>query len=433
MSHSRPSLVVAVVCLLAAIVPPVSARSRNGVRSRGVAGASVVAESKTAGGTSGTGELAADDGSYEEAVGVVDPDGRVGSQAVYLNAFSPEPDALPITIDTVSALFPVHDRFGSTGLFPKQSFDMLVYLDPDGTGDPRNAELANRTRFDLEPSDTTFQAVALSQAVTVTAGDVYIGFTDPYVAVTEDPIYPAAVDTDTRTGVSYAFHNTNPRDHFDGEHLSEAQEGGALDFGTFLIRASYTTGGSVRICWDPAAGDGAPPTNNRLCTPPPGSKCGECSSPAITRGAPTGYNVYRGTSPNVEASPANYFTSVPAGTTTVSAGVTPGGSFFVVTATYDTGESDPSNEVSVVPPTVTSLVVKGSKVTVTGSGFSAPVQILVDGVPFAAPAKVKGGTKVKQKGALVTGETASAYLTTHDSARFTVLNSTGALTAITKP
>jgi hypothetical protein len=429
------------VCLTAfALAAPAlagrPASDTNSVRARSAAPAASKdgREPASLGLPPGSQQLSLDDGSSEFSVGVTDDAGHVGSQGVFLNCFTPPASSLPLTIDTVSILFPTSDQFGSTGLFPGQSYEALVYVDPDSTGDPRDADLVARVPFDLEPSNTLFQNVTLDDPVTVSVGTVYVGFTDPYVAVTHEAIYPVAVDTDSTARASYAFHNLSPGDDFDGEHLADAENGGfVFPDGSFMIRAFYTTGGSVRLCWDPAAGDGAPPTNNRVCTPPPGSKCGECAAPAVVRDAPSAYNVYRGTAPNVQPTPGNLFTTVPATQTSASSGVAPGGSFFVITAVYPTsGESAASNEVGVKPATVTSVKVKPTKIVAKGTDFTPAVQVFVDGIPFASAATVKGGKKVTQKGNLVTGQSVRQYIDSHGgSARITFRNASGATATAT--
>jgi hypothetical protein len=114
----------------------------------------------------------------------------------------------------------------------------------------------------------------------------------------------------------------------------------------------------------------------------------------------------------VQPTPANLYTSVPANQTTVDASVGSSGSFFVVTAVYDTDESGASNEVPAGTPgaTITKLKVKRTGVTASGTGFTASVQVFLDGIPFASPAKVKNNRmKVAQKGPLITGQTVGAY------------------------
>ena len=54
------------------------------------------------------------------------------------------------------------------------------------------------------------------------------------------------------------------------------------------------------------------------------------------------------------------------------------------------------------PPTIASIRVTDAKLTAFGSGFIKPVQVLIDGVEFNDPARVKG-TRVTQTGSLRNG------------------------------
>ena len=76
----------------------------------------------------GAQQLRLDDGTSEFTAGVTDDAGHVGSQAVYLNRVVLTDDELPITIDSLSFLFPTSDQFGPTGLFPQQTFQGAVEL-----------------------------------------------------------------------------------------------------------------------------------------------------------------------------------------------------------------------------------------------------------------------------------------------------------------
>jgi hypothetical protein len=149
-----------------------------------------------------------------------------------------------------------------------------------------------------------------------------------------------------------------------------------------------------------------------------------------------GYNVYGSTTPGVMPSPGSLLTSVPASQTSTMVPAAPSGTFFVVTATYAGGESAPSNEASGEVPagTISSVKAKGAKVTVSGSSFSATVTVFVDGIPFVSPAKVKkAGTKVIQKGNLLTGQTVAVYLQSHPNVLITVRNSNGGVAAFRYP
>lgn len=159
--------------------------------------------------------------------------------------------------------------------------------------------------------------------------------------------------------------------------------------------------------------------------------------PKQTGEDPSGYNVYRSSTPGVQPAPENLYASVPPNQTSVPAPIGLTGSFFVVTATYPTGESDPSNEVSggVAAATLRTVKVSGTKIKAVGEDFSGSVRVFVDGIPFAAPAKVKGGAKVIQKGQLLTGQTLSQYVTSGKTVAITFRNENGGVATFvfTKP
>jgi hypothetical protein len=161
------------------------------------------------------------------------------------------------------------------------------------------------------------------------------------------------------------------------------------------------------------------------------------AAPAARReGDPTGYNVYRSGTPNVQPSPENLLTSVPPTQTTVPTPVDAAGSFFVVTATYDAGESGPSNEVSGGVPAGTIASVKlTTKLVAKGTDFSPTVQVFLDGIPFVAPARVKVGKKVAQKGNLLTGQSLAQYVTSGKTVTISVRNENGGIATYvyTKP
>jgi hypothetical protein len=129
--------------------------------------------------------------------------------------------------------------------------------------------------------------------------------------------------------------------------------------------------------------------------------------------------------------PENFYTSIPPTQTMAMSAVGPGGSFFVVTAVYGNGESGPSNEAGAGTPgaVLQSVKIKGSKLTADGTGFTATVQVFVDGIPFATSAKVKrNNTRVVQKGNLLTGQSLSDYLKSRTMAELTFLDSDQGLT-----
>jgi hypothetical protein len=133
----------------------------------------------------------------------------------------------------------------------------------------------------------------------------------------------------------------------------------------------------------------------------------------LLRNTVLGYNVYRSNTPNVQATPSNFFTSVGATTTSLVAPTAPGGSFFTVTAMYPNGESSETNAASggIPEPQISGFKISSSKVTISGAGFTDTVQVFIDGIPFTKNAKVKKeNTRINQKGRLLTGQSVQQYL-----------------------
>ena len=376
--------------------------------------------------------LQLDDGSAEAAFGITNNPPTFGNQGVFLNRFTIPDELLPFTIDTVSILFPVSTSAGSTDIIPGSTFEMLIYVDETASGNPDVTELKVRRSFAVQPSNTVFQEISTGTPLTIQSGDVWVGFTNTVTSVDNLPTFPAAADFAAPQGRSWAFFNDDPGSHFDGGALANAEiaQIGQLNW---LIRATGQRGGSTCIRWDaPSAGRGdalPPPTNTRLCATVPPVKMDEDPYGAA---AVKAYNVYRSNTPGVQPTPANFLTSVPPTQTSTGSSVSPGGSFFVVTAVYDGGESEPSDEFAIVPPTISSLKVKPAKLVALGVNFTDQVSVFVDGIPFVSGAAVKKNrTKVLQKGTLLTGQTLDQYLTQNgNSARIDFRNSNGALRSL---
>ncbi len=162
----------------------------------------------------------------------------------------------------------------------------------------------------------------------------------------------------------------------------------------------------------PLDGSGTSPGAGAPGAAAPGAAAPGAAIIAEARADVTGYNVYSSTTSPVVPSPENLFTSVPPTQTSADVPTSSSGSFFVVTAEYGNDESGPSNEASADVPaaTLTSVKVTAAKIVGKGTDFSSTVQVFLDGIPFASPAKVKNGKKVVQKGTLVTGQTVGAYV-----------------------
>jgi uncharacterized repeat protein (TIGR01451 family) len=204
------------------------------------------------------------------------------------------------------------------------------------------------------------------------------------------------------------------------------------------LRARVQTVGLATIQWNPpdlSSGEATPPPSGVVVAPT--SSAGKRAAyketaPRDDADSPVEYSVYVSSSPNVQTTAENLWTTVPANQTTTTAPVAPGGSFFTVTATYPDGESSAANADGTGDEpgaAITSVKVTSSKVTAKGSGFTDDVEVLIDGINFASAAKVKGaGSKTVQKGGLSVGLTMDEYLSTGTSFLFIFRNSDGGVT-----
>jgi hypothetical protein len=109
------------------------------------------------------------------------------------------------------------------------------------------------------------------------------------------------------------------------------------------------------------------------------------------------------------------------------------GTYYAVTACYGQGESPSSNQVNgTVPgPALQGVTLSTKKIVAVGSGFTGAVEVFLDGIRFVQAAKVKKGTKVTQKGTLVTGQTLGQYLQTGRPVEISFRNSNGGITRVT--
>ena len=145
MSTRLASLVVSFLALLLAAPGLASSRPAQEsmrITSRGPAAEPAEAPAKQPT-PPGSQALRLDDGIVDTVLGVTNEE--TSNQAVYLNRFSPDPELLPITIDTVSILFPLVDPNGfETGLRPRMTFQVLVYVDEVAGYAPPTAEPATK-------------------------------------------------------------------------------------------------------------------------------------------------------------------------------------------------------------------------------------------------------------------------------------------------
>lgn len=195
--------------------------------------------------------LRIDDGSAEQVISLADTAANKTVQTVVLNRFTPAANVLPLSIETVRILFPKTCQAGDTGLRDDMTFEVLIYVDTSGSGDPENAILVARQPFDVRPDDRQFTRIRLDTPVTVTTGDVWIGYTNSTPANQDRILYHAALDTTSDRGRSWIFYNRLGAS-FTGNVLTDAQvrhtiaEEGVP--GNWMIRAQGRVGAaSVEI------------------------------------------------------------------------------------------------------------------------------------------------------------------------------------------
>jgi uncharacterized repeat protein (TIGR01451 family) len=144
----------------------------------------------------------------------------------------------------------------------------------------------------------------------------------------------------------------------------------------------------------------------------------------------TNVNIYKSDQSPVQTIPSNRWLMASPSMLQATMAVAPGGSFYVITNVWNCNgtmiESAPSNEASVPPgPTITQLKVTG-KLKAVGTGFSGPVQVLVNGVGFVKSAVLRGTTTVVQKGPLTDGTPISSIGAT-TPAVVTIVNEDGGI------
>ena len=179
-------------------------------------------------------------------------------------------------------------------------------------------------------------------------------------------------------------------------------------------------GGIVRLRWTqpaPTAANPAPAPTGLVAVPGGLTAEAESDAPALqeTPVYVTGpcslvrVNVYKAESTPVQTIPANRWASVPPDQLESTMAVAPAGSFYIITNVWNCGgtevESGGSNETGVpAGPTFNNIKVKPSgKMKISGSGFTDPTTVFINGVAFSRMAVFNDSTFIVQKGPLVDG------------------------------
>jgi hypothetical protein len=182
--------------------------------------------------------LANDDGGGNGAYGY-----NGNTLAVWAKRFTPS--CYPFKLTDVEV------RTSNSSVAPGRPIRILIYTDPSGSGDPANATLVHSQDAGLQAvSSSQWNAYTLSQPVTLSAGDLYIGFQD--------------LEADSGTNYIMDYDNsTNGDSHWQGN--GTGPEGfGPFAQGTWLIRASGggVQGGSLALSWGPPCNDAEVPNQD---------------------------------------------------------------------------------------------------------------------------------------------------------------------------
>ena len=185
-------------------------------------------------------ELRADDGTLEGGWGASGT-----ARGSWIKRFTPP--CLPYRLTHVEAWFDV--PMGHHSDTRLRDIRALVYVDPAGTGAPSNATLTYAEDVVVhEVSRYRWNRYRLRSPLTVTDGDLYLGFAD----LVADPEFTRlAYRDDSRSGDSY--HATDSTDPSSYELYT---------YGTWLIRGHGDCGGppqAVRLTWSEACNQHAVP------------------------------------------------------------------------------------------------------------------------------------------------------------------------------
>jgi len=288
-------------------------------------------------------------------------------------------------------------------------FDGGTENDPlDADTGPNSLQNAPVIASALAGASTTVRGALASSASGSFAVDVYANESCNRSGSGEGARYVGTVDVVTDVSGDGMFELTLAESLAVGTILTATATSAAGD------TSEFSTCVRVALAWDappaPTETDPFPaPRNLRLEDLP--SRVERAAAP----GAVAGYRVYRSKLQPVSTTADNLFTTVPPTQTSAPVAADSGGSFFVVTAVYEDGESGGSNPAEGgSPPSVdgSSLSVKSKKLTIASTGaIPGGIAVFADGIPFVDAARVKrGGTLVVQKGPLLTGQSIGEYI-----------------------
>ncbi len=198
--------------------------------------------------------------------------------------------------------------------------------------------------------------------------------------------------------VSSAVTDPNPANN--SAATSTAVQGGAIVSLKWLepeSTAANPTPAPLNLSAVPGGG-GAANESNQIISP---RDVGPCSLVRV--------NIYKAESQPVQTIPSNLWKTSPPDQLSAAMAVAPAGSFYVITNVWNCGgqeiESGGSNQVGVpAGPKIDRVRLKPSgKMIVSGSGFTNPSELFIDGVGFARSSLFGDSTFLVQKGNLADG------------------------------
>jgi len=289
-------------------------------------------------------QIALDDGNFEDVIGFMSVSGILANGPY-------EPATYPLKIEKVRVIF--------NGEQAGDKFQVLAYLDPSGSATQPSTSLLRGTSVAFEIENTgAFQEVDLNTLnLIVNSGKFFIGIKQ----LGTKPMW-LGLDTDEPDGK--AFFDENLDGNF--RPVTDANLHGA--FGIRAIVGRQGNGGLAKIVLNTGSGSFYELTDANSINNQSGAdnvtvliskKWSNFKNNNISlskfnlssyHASLTGYNIYRTSSSPVLVDPNNLINSVAANVTayndsTVQMGTT---YYYVITAEYSEGSSEPSNEASIL-------------------------------------------------------------------------------------